>query len=226
MVVSRRIPLEVQRFLNNLYQDRAAHLYAKDYRGLLIRETKRRYPGLVKGLSRVGLTRNGRERVIADADHIVPKSLWKIVMPLAWNLGGNVPDPNSLSNLFWRTVTNNRGSTKRGDAFDQDYINQFKREARQFPNKTPDAVHWANGVIEFFLHTKHDEGVNIDTPMQPHRIDEHREGFDVSEAVAFVQRLREKNPRMTPDQIAEAVEGAFPAIKIENDSRGPWIELG
>lgn len=226
MIVSSRIPLEVQRFLNNLYQDRKAELFSSDYRGLLIRETKRRYPGLIKGLSRLGHTRAGRERVIADADHIVPKSLWDIVMPLAWNLEGDPPGPNTLSNLFWRTVGNNRGSTKRGDAFDQDYIEMFKRQAKQFPNKTPEAVHWAFSVIEFFLQTKHVEGTNVDLPMQPHRLDAVREAPDVSQVVAFVQRLREANPRITPQQVADAVEEAFPSIQIETDSRGPRIEIG
>jgi len=225
MILSRRIPLQPQRFLNRLYQDRQAGLCANDYRALLIRETKRQYPGLIEGLSRPGRTRQGLERVIADADHIVPKSLWDTVMPLVWNLGGELPNVNSLSNLFWRTVSNNRGSERRGDAFDQSYITEFKRQAKQYPAHTPEAVHWALSVVEFFLRTKHDEGVNIDLPMQPNRIDELREAADVSDVIAFVQRLKEKQPGITPTELAAKVEEKFPYVQIETDARGPRIEI-
>ena len=119
-------------------------------------------------------------------------------MPLAWNLPGSPPPADTLGNLFWRTVSNNRGSTKRGDALDQHYITEFKREARLYPKKTPAAVRWACSVISFFLETKRVEGVNIDLPVIPWKLDEMREGADVSDAIAFVQRLRELQPGISP----------------------------
>lgn len=225
MILSRNIPSDVQPFLNRLYQHQQAKLFSRDYRALLIRETERRYPGLIRGLSRTGHTRRGLPRVVADADHIVPKSLWKLVMPLAWNLPGSPPSADTLGNLFWRTVSNNRGSTKRGDALDQDYITEFKRQAQLHPKKTPSAAHWAWFVIGFFLETKKIEGVNIDLPLAPGKVDEMREAADVSEVIAFVEQLRDLYPGISPQSIAAKVEQRFAYVQIDISGPEPLIEI-
>jgi hypothetical protein len=93
--------------------------------------------------------------------------LWQTLVPLAWNLPGTPPPtPHILSNLFWRTVSNNRGAATRGEALDQPYIHMFQMEA-----KTTASAQWAQSKIQFFLRTKHDEGVNIDVPVDPRRVD-------------------------------------------------------
>ncbi len=225
VILSSKIPSNVQLFLNRLYQHQQAKLFSDDYRALLIRETEQRYPGLIRGLSRTGRTRRGLPRVVADADHIVPRSLWELVMPLAWNLSGSPPPADTLGNLFWRTVRNNRGSTKRGDAFDQDYITEFKREAKLFPKKTAAATHWAWFVIKFFLETKRIEGVNIDVPVQPGKVDEMRDAADVSEVIAFVQRLRDQRPGISAQSIADAVEERFAYVEIDMTAPEPLIRI-
>src|SRR5262245_40468810 len=99
MIISKNIPLNLQTFFDNVRRDYIHGLYSSNYRALLERETRARYPGLIEGLSE---TRPGqrRTRVIADADHIVPRALWATLMPVAWNLPGSPPpSPDVLSNL-------------------------------------------------------------------------------------------------------------------------------
>ncbi|MDQ2776462.1 MAG: hypothetical protein M3Y57_16335 [Acidobacteriota bacterium] len=130
-----------------------------------------------------------------------------------------------MGNLFWRTVSNNRGSTKRGDALDQDYITEFKRQAQLYPKKTPAAVHWAWFVIGFFLETKRIEGVNVDVPLAPGKVDEMREAADVSEVIAFVQKLRDRRPGISPQSIAAKVEERFAYVQIDTTGPEPLIEI-
>jgi hypothetical protein len=225
VILSSNIPLHVDVFLDAIYRDFAEGRHSSDYRGLLLRETRARYPGLVDGLRDLGRRRKrpGDVSLLADADHIVPKSVWPILIPLAWNLPGAPPDtPHLLSNLFWRTVTLNRGAPSRGEAVDLQWIGHIKREAAA-KKVTP---LWARQYIEFFLRTKHDEGVNIDVPMNPHRVNDMVAGPDVSSVIEFVQMLRRSRPRISSKDIADAVETRFPHIRIEMDGAVPRIEIG
>jgi hypothetical protein len=224
MILSRRIPLNAQIFLGNIQRDFRSGLHSSDYRGMLIRETRLRYPGLVEGLADHGRgrTQRGEVRVIADADHIVPRSLWNLLVPRAWTLGGAAPaTPDILSNLFWRSVPFNRGSVLRGEALDQPWIDIVKRES-----KTKASSDWALRWMERFLRTKHDEGVNIDVPVDPARVNDMRAGVDVSDVIEFVQRTRQAQPGITETELVDLVEERFPHIRIEIDSTGPRIEIG
>jgi hypothetical protein len=221
MIVSRNIPLTLHTFFRNVQIDYDRGMYSGDYRGFLERETRKRYPGLVEGLSEAVGSRKGT-RVIADADHIVPRSLWATLIPLAWNLAGPPPaSPDVLSNLFWRTVTYNRGSEKRGEALDQPDIRRI-----QFESKTKASAEWARFHILAFLRHKHDEGVNVDMPVEPHRIDQMTAGGDLAGVVEFIRRLRQQQPGISTHAIAEAVEKKFPHIQIDIDGRGPRIAIG
>jgi len=221
MIISNNIPLNLNTFLTNVRNDYNKGLYSAQYRQFLERETRARYPGLVEGLSEpIGGPR--RTRVIADADHIVPRSVWSLLIPLAWNLPGPPPpSPDVLSNLFWRTVTCNRGSEKRGEALDQADIRQIQLEA-----KTKTSPDWARFHISRFLRHKHDEGVNIDLPLDPHRIDRMTAGGDLAGVIEFIQKLRQQQPGISARAVAEAVENKFPHIEIETDSRGPRVSIG
>jgi hypothetical protein len=192
---------------------------------LLIRETRRRYPGLVEGLADLGRgrTSRGEVRVIADADHIIPKSVWRILMPLGWTLpGGGPPNtPNILSNLFWRAVPFNRGSVERGEALDQPWINWIKAEPAA--NRT---AQWARNHIEMFLRTKHDEGVNIDVPMAPGRVDQMQAGADLSEVVEFIQQVQQARPGISSAELVDLIENRFPHVRIETEGTEPRIEIG
>ena len=223
MILSRNIPLNVQAFLNNTYRDFHAGLHG-DYRALLIRETRTRYPGLVEGLADLGRgrTRRGEVRVIADADHIVPRSLWKILIPPVWNLPGAPPlTPDILSNLFWRTVPFNRGAESRGEALDQSWIRHIKAES-----KTKASKQWAQQYLLMFLRTKHDEGVNIDVPLAPGRVDQMSGGGDLSSVIEFIQKVRQAQPRIGTAELVKLVEERFPHICIEMDGQMPRIEIG
>jgi hypothetical protein len=224
MILSANIPLNAPAFLKNIQRDYRAGLHSSDYRALLIRETRARYPGLVEGLADAGRgrTARGEVRVVADADHIVPRSVWPILIPLVWNLPGPPPTtPDILSNLFWRTVSCNRGAPSRGEALDHDWITHIKAEAR-----TLASAPWALRNIQMFLRTKHDEGVNIDTPLDPRRVDDMMSGPDVSEVVEFIQRARLAQPGISQADLVDLVENRFPHIRIELDGRAPRVEIG
>lgn len=224
MILSKNIPLNASIFFSNIQRDVTAGLTSSDYRGLLIRETKTRYPGLVEGLADLGQakTRKGQVKVVAEADHIIPDSVWKILIPLAWSLPQKAPaTPNILSNLFWRAVLFNRGAKAEGGQLDQPWIDIVKKESASQASKP-----WAQHHIERFLRTKHDEGVNIDVPVSPHRIAAMQSGGDFSEAIEFIEKVRQKQPRISPAQLADLVENRFPHIRIETDGRIPRIEIG
>lgn len=225
MILSTNIPLNAQTFLNNVRRDFHAGLHASDYRSLLIRETRVRYPGLIEGLAHLGhaRTQRGEVRILADADHIIPRSLWQILIPLVWNLPGDPPPtPDILSNLFWRTVKCNRGAPTRGEALDHAWIYYIQREAR----KCAPTPLLARTYIEMFLRSKYDEGLNIDVPHDPGKLDEMDGGCDVSSVIAFIQRSRVAQPRITERDLADLVESRFPHIRIEMDGSIPRIEIG
>jgi hypothetical protein len=224
MILSRNIPLNAYAFLSNIQRDFYAQLFSSNYRGLLIGETKRRYPGLVEGLADLGhgRTNKGQVRVLADADHIIPTSLWNILIPLVWNLSGTPPTtPDILSNLFWRTVSFNRGSETRGEALDQPWIRQIKNEA-----KSKTSRQWAQRHVEMFLRTKHDEGVNVDVPVDPGRINEMSRGCDLGDVIEFIQKARQTRPQISSGELVDLVENRFPHIRIETEGKVPRVEMG
>lgn len=224
MILSRNIPLRVHTFLNRIHADYQAGLHSSDYRGLLIRETRARYPGLVEGLADMGRgrTRRGEVRVIADADHIIPRSVWNTLIPLVWNLPFPAPTtPHILSNLFWRTVTCNRGAPSRGEALDLPYIMRIRDEQALLASPQ-----WARNHMLMFLRTKHDEGVNIDTPIHPNRVDQMMSGGDIATVLEFIELVRFKKPGILPHELAALVEQRFPHISIETEGSDPRIEIG
>jgi hypothetical protein len=224
MILSRNIPLNAYAFLSNIQRDFYAQLFSSNYRELLIGETKRRYPGLVEGLAdlRHGRTNKGQVRVLADADHIIPTSLWNILIPLVWNLSGTPPPtPDILSNLFWRTVSFNRGSETRGEALDQPWIRQIKNEA-----KSKTSRQWAQRHVEMFLRTKHDEGVTVDVPVDPGRINEMSRGCDLGDVIEFIQKARQTRPQISSGELVDLVENRFPHIRIESEGKVPRVEMG
>jgi len=224
MILSRNIPLNAYVFLGNIQRDFHARLYSSNYRELLIGETKRRYPGLVEGLADLGhgRTNKGQVRVLADADHIIPTSLWNILIPLVWNLSGTPPTtPDILSNLFWRTVSFNRGAETRGEALDQPWIRQIKNEA-----KSKTSRQWAQRHVEMFLRTKHDEGVNVDVPVDPGRINEMNRGCDLGDVIEFIQKARQTRPQISCGELVDLVENRFPHIRIETEGKVPRVEIG
>jgi hypothetical protein len=222
MILSKNIPLNADTFLANIKRDIDHGLQAGDYRALLIRETRLRYPGLIEGLSDHGQNRRGGVRVLADADHIVPRAVWSVLIPPIWNLPGQPPtSPDILSNLFWRTVTYNRGAATRGEAVDLPWILHIKAEA---PGKASPA--WARQYVEMFLRTKHDEGVNVDVPIDPHRLDQQLVGNDLSEVIAFIQRTRAQRPGMPTGELVKLIEERYPHIRIETAAGRPEIHIG
>ena len=224
MILSKNIPLDALTFLRNIHRDFQAGLHSTDYRELLIRETKRRYPGLVEGLADFGRgrTAKGQVRVLADADHIIPRSVWNLLIPVLWNQPGAAPQtPDILSNLFWRAVPFNRGAESRGEALDMNSIRIIKNEAK---GKTTKA--WAQKQVEIFLRTKHDEGVNVDIPVDPRRVDEMGSGHDLADVIEFIQKVRQKRPQIGSMELADMVENRFPHIRIELDGTVPRIEIG
>lgn len=104
MILSRNIPFHANTFIRRCTEDVLNHRYAPDpdgYLSFLIEQTERRYSKLMQYI-RIPDRKTGKPRFSADADHIIPKRVWGILV-----LG--VPDPercgtsfNVLSNLFWR----------------------------------------------------------------------------------------------------------------------------
>jgi hypothetical protein len=156
MILTKQIPVNAQDFVRRCSHDCRVGNYAKngDHLEFLIAETGKSHQKLLDFL-RVVDRGPGAARYHAQADHIIPQSVWPILMPRELR-GPNGPDGNfmhCLSNLFWRGPVENQ-------ALDQDAIKHIQREEtamlRQPPAKRQE---WMNRWIEIFLFTKRDEAL-------------------------------------------------------------------
>jgi hypothetical protein len=165
MILGSAIPSKPEKFIQNCTNDALIGRYAQPasrYLDYLAEETESRYPSLyryVKVLDR----RTGNARYSADADHIIPKSVWNILMP--GNLRG-APDEKFpaysgvLTNLFWRDKGFNRK--------DDNLAIKLIKEANQ-AGSSLDRDKW----ISIFLRTKRDEGVLCTADVtDPRKLDE------------------------------------------------------
>lgn len=148
MILSRRIPFRAETFIKRCADDVLEGRFCSDldgYRDYLLAETARRHKALLNYLTVVDTT-TGRPRVAADADHIIPRSVWNILM-LGLLDRTRPASANVLSNLFWRDPQWNRGN-------DYSAIQTVWSEAKSGALAGPDGIRWRKMWIEIFLRTK------------------------------------------------------------------------
>jgi hypothetical protein len=154
MILSKNIPMNADTFLKRCTADVLQGRYAPgpdDYLEYLMMETERRYPSLMTYL-RVPDRNAGEQRHSADADHIIPRSVWSTLMFGFVTPLNNGNSYNVLSNLFWRAPDWNR-------QIDRQSIDIIRTEARSMRLNTAAGQEWRRKWIEIFLRTKHDEGL-------------------------------------------------------------------
>jgi hypothetical protein len=113
MIRGTDIPLAPDEFVKNCLADARENRFAKPaekYLDYLADLTEQKHPALFRFV-KVFDREAGKERYNADADHIIPKSVWNILMPaeLRGLPGQEFPAfSGTLSNLFWRDRQFNR----------------------------------------------------------------------------------------------------------------------
>jgi hypothetical protein len=154
VILSSNIPLNASTFIARCTQDMMTGRFAQTpdgYRDYLIVETRRRNRGLLRYLH-IPDSANITPQYSADADHIIPQSVWPILMFGFPNPGAPGTAVNALSNLFWRDISWNRG-------LDQPLIEHVTNEAGGIQLASAAGIVWRERWIEIFLRTKHDEGL-------------------------------------------------------------------
>jgi hypothetical protein len=155
MIRSRSIPLTAPRFITACKDDVALNRYAPagDYLEYLIKVTKSRDSRLLSFI-RVHDRRTGKPRYFAEADHIVPRAVWNLLMTDVVEPGNGARACDVISNLFWRDPHFNKSN-------DQQTIDLVRSEAaaRSFKPNSTAGIDWRRKWIEILLRTKHDEGV-------------------------------------------------------------------
>jgi hypothetical protein len=170
MIHSRSIPMKATTFVRRCTDDVLQGRYAKTpdgYLEYLVDETRKRDKALLAYLCVLD-RQSGKPRYSAEADHIVPRSVWTILMFGLVEPGSNGSSFNVLSNLFWRDPDCNR-------RYDHFAIEAIKGELakRSLKLNSSEGVTWREKWIEIFLTTKHDEGVMFPGElMEPHKFDE------------------------------------------------------
>jgi hypothetical protein len=154
MIHPRHIFADPQEFIRRCATDCRLGRYAQsdDYLEFLIQQTQRRDRKLLSYLARIGRG-YGETRYYADADHIVPQSVWHLLMPREL-CGPDRPRGayrHSLSNLIWRGQVENRRDDEQAICmvFDEAHVRRSPSERRT----------WANEWIRRFLMTKRDEAL-------------------------------------------------------------------
>lgn len=168
MILSQDIPLSAKTFIQHCTSDVLERRYATSpdgYLEYLILETEKRNKQLLEYV-RVIDRESGQPRFSADADHIIPKSVWGTLMFGFLEPGRCGTSFNVLSNLFWRDRQWNR---KEDDAA----IHMIKNQARSVRLGSPEGIKWRKKWIGIFLRTKHDEGVLCTAePIDPFQLDQ------------------------------------------------------
>jgi hypothetical protein len=151
MILAKNIPIHADDFIRRCSTDIRLGRYAKDgdYRELLVTETGKSHAKLLEFL-RVNDRRPGKRRLYADADHIIPQSVWPVLMPSELQGKEYV---HAVANLFWRAVVENQ-------SLDNRFIQQIRSEQGRVAGQAPSQRQaWAKRWIETFLRTKHDEAL-------------------------------------------------------------------
>jgi hypothetical protein len=154
MILSKNIPFRAETFIRRCTDDVLQGRYAPgpdDYLEYLVAETERRYARLMHYI-RVLDRDTGKPRFYADADHIIPKSVWGILMFGLLARGRSGASFNVLSNLFWRE----RDWNRKDDHF---AIQTIFSEVKKVQLTSRAGVAWRVKWIEIFLRTKRDEGL-------------------------------------------------------------------
>jgi hypothetical protein len=148
MVRARKIPADAEHFIRDCEKDVLAGNYcrtADGYLDFLIQATQREDLAFRTYLE-VQDRKPGEQRFYADADHIIPRSVWPVLMPVQLLIA----KPwyyNVLTNLFWRVSSFNK-------SIDQFAIIQIQHEATRVRRYSPEWRRWTREWINCFLATK------------------------------------------------------------------------
>ena len=153
MIRGENIPLTSEEFVKHCTDDVLNGRYAKSpdaYLKFLEEETEKR-DKLYMDYLRIVDRQSGHRRFSADADHIIPQSVWGILMFGFLEPGKCGTSFNVLSNLFWRDPEFNR----KEDAL---AIRLVKSEAPSVRLSSRKGFAWRKKWIEIFIGTKRPEG--------------------------------------------------------------------
>lgn len=163
MITASQIPATAAAFITRCQAHLQQGLYpsnAGSYRAFLIQHTRQTDPQLLAYIERHDRA-PGTQSTFTDADHIVPRSVWQLLMPIQFH---TAPEYDSLlGNLAWRSIVFNRRHVTATDAdevfesYDHHLIQEIQAEASQ-PANGPHNRAWADSRIEWFLQTKRLEG--------------------------------------------------------------------
>lgn len=154
MILSKNIPAKPATFVNRCTDDVLTGRYAPTpdgYLEYLITETERRHKKLMQYIMVLDRA-TGQARFSADADHIIPRSVWDVLMFGFAEYGKCGVSFNVLSNLFWRDRQWNQKE-------DHSLIRNILSEAKSVQLGSKDGLAWRAKWIEIFLNTKRDEGL-------------------------------------------------------------------
>ena len=155
MIHSRSIPLTAPRFIGACKDDVALGRYALagEYLEFLIKVTEQKDARLLSFI-RVLDRKTGQPRYSAEADHIIPRAVWFLLMADIVEPGKGARACDVITNLFWRDPYFNK-------SVDQQAIELIRSEAASpsFNPNSKSGLEWRRRWIEIFLRTKHDEGV-------------------------------------------------------------------
>jgi hypothetical protein len=170
MIHSNSIPLTAKKFIGACKDDVAQGRYAPagDYLEYLIKVTKSTDLPLLSIIRRLDRT-TGQPRYLAQADHIIPQSVWHLLMTEVVEPGKGARACDVISNLFWREPDWNEKE-------DNQSIQIIKSEAAapSFKPNSSAGKDWRRKWIEIFLKTKHDEGFSPTEPHDPRTFDRMR----------------------------------------------------
>jgi hypothetical protein len=153
MICSRSIPLTAQKFIAACKDDVALGRYAPggDYLEYLIKVTKRCDSRLLSFFSVLDRS-TGQPRYFAEADHIIPQTVWSVLLPEIVEPCNGARACDVISNLFWRDPYFNKSN-------DQQAIDLIRSDASSSNASSRAGGDWRRNWIEILLRTKHDEGV-------------------------------------------------------------------
>lgn len=164
MITAAQIETDPAAFITRCLGHVTAGMYPASRNGywdLLMRETP---PELNRYFQRVDRSA-GTERTFVDADHIIPRSVWTLLMPT--QLTTDPRYESVLGNLAWRSTVFNQDQNT-----DLPMIEAVRAESTANPRGSPGWQDWSRNWIEMFTSVKQQEGNPLaGYYVNPHTID-------------------------------------------------------
>lgn len=150
MITAAQIITDPAAFITRCLGHVAGGLYPQSesgYRNFLMSQT----PGDLNAYFQRTDRSPGTQRTFVDADHIIPQSVWPLLMPA--QLTADRRYVSVLGNLAWRSTVFNQDQET-----DHPMIDEVQREAPAHPPGSGGWQAWSHHWIEMFTSVKQQEG--------------------------------------------------------------------